>query len=354
MGDPTAGRRRRRGGLAGLRVLARQVARTPGRLRPRPGFVARDRPPCPGAEAARFRSPPAPLLADGGRSRPRRRAGPGLGPAFRRTGRAGGDPLSDGDRPAYERHPGRWQPYRSGRRNPSVEMALGWVLHSAGPGAPAVTLYQTATGQHMNATLADGSHIDLAGGTHLSVALSSGERHVTLEEGEAIFDVAHDTARPLIIAAGDRKIRVVGTEFDVRRRGDDLSVTVRRGIVEVSPIDPSQGQPVRLMAGDRIDHRIGSAATSASTVSADDVFAWRGGRLVYRDRPLSEVIADLNAQFPRPVSSADAKTADLRFSGVLVLDDEDNVVHRLTLLAPLWSRSGPGGIVVGARDATPN
>ncbi len=249
--------------------------------------------------------------------------------------------------------PRRYWPMAAGAAL-AAALALGWVLHSAGPGAPAVTLYQTATGQHMNATLADGSHIDLAGGTHLSVALSSGERHVTLEEGEAIFDVAHDTARPLIIAAGDRKIRVVGTEFDVRRRGDDLSVTVRRGIVEVSPIDPSQGQPVRLMAGDRIDHRIGSAATSASTVSADDVFAWRGGRLVYRDRPLSEVIADLNAQFPRPVSSADAKTADLRFSGVLVLDDEDNVVHRLTLLAPLWSRSGPGGIVVGARDATPN
>jgi len=129
---------------------------------------------------------------------------------------------------------------------------------------------------------------------------------------------------------------------------------VRRGIVEVSPLDPAQGQPVRLTAGDRIDHRIGSATTNASTVSADDVFAWRGGRLVYRDRPLSEVIADINAQFPRPVSSADGKTADLRFSGVLVLDDEDNVVHRLTLLAPLWSRSDSGGIVVGAKDATAN
>jgi hypothetical protein len=36
-----------------------------------------------------------------------------------------------------------------------------------------------------------------------------------------------------------------------------------------------------------------------------------------------------------------------------MLDNEDDVVHRLTLLAPLWSRSEPGGIVVGAKDATP-
>jgi len=248
--------------------------------------------------------------------------------------------------------PRRYWPLATGA-SLAAALALGWVLHSGGPGGSAVDLYRTTTGQRMNATLADGSHIDLSGGTHLSVALSATERDVTLEEGEAIFDVAHDTARPFIIAAGDRKIRVVGTEFDVRRRGDDLSVTVRRGVVEVSPLDPAQGQPVRLMAGDRIDHRIGTEVSHASTVSADDVFAWRGGRLVYRDRPLSEVIADLNAQFPRPLSSADRKTADLRFSGVLVLDDEDSVVHRLTLLAPLWSTSNQSGIVVGAKDAAP-
>ena len=247
--------------------------------------------------------------------------------------------------------PPRYWPLAAGA-SLAAALALGWVLHFAGPG-PAVDVYQTATGQRMNATLADGSHIDLSGGTHLSVALSSGERHVALDEGEAIFDVAHDSARPFIIDAGDRKIRVVGTEFDVRRRGDDLSVTVRRGVVEVSPLDSTQGQPVRLMAGDRIDHRIGTATTHASTVSADDVFAWRGGRLIYRDRPLSEVIADLNAQFSHPLSPADRKTADLRFSGVLVLDNEDNVVHRLTLLAPLWSTSNSSGIVVGAKDAAP-
>ena len=248
--------------------------------------------------------------------------------------------------------PRRYWPLAAGA-SLAAALALGWVLHSAGPGGTPVDLYQTATGQRMNATLADGSHIDLSGGTHLSVALSTAERRVTLDEGEAIFDVAHDTARPFIIESGDRKIRVVGTEFDVRRRGDDLSVTVRRGVVEVSPLDPNQGQAVRLMAGDRIDHRIGTAVTRASTISADDVFAWRGGRLVYRDRPLSEVIADLNAQYSRPLSTADVKTANMRFSGVLVLDDEDSVVHRLTLLAPLWSTSTQSGIVVGAKDAAP-
>jgi transmembrane sensor len=233
----------------------------------------------------------------------------------------------------------------------AAALALGWVLQSSAPRGPAVEIYQTATGERKTATLADGSHIELAAATHLSVSLSGAERQVTLDEGEAIFDVAPDAQHPFIIAAGDRKIRVVGTEFDVRRRDGELSVTVRRGVVEVSPLDPAQGQTVRLTVGDRIDHRIGSSATTASTVSADDVFAWRSGRLIYRDRPISDVIADLNAQYHHPLSIADRKTAELRFSGVLMLDDEDSVVRRLTLLAPLWSTSTPSGIIVGAKDA---
>lgn len=232
----------------------------------------------------------------------------------------------------------------------AAALALGWFLQSPPPSAPALEIFQTAKGEHKTAALADGSHIDLASATRLSVSLAAAERRVTLDEGEAIFDVAPDAARPFIITAGDRRVRVVGTEFDVRRRGDQLSVTVRRGVVEVAPLDSAQGA-VRLMPGDRVDHVIGSTASRTGTASADDVFAWRTGHLVYRDRPLSEVAADLNAQFAKPVSLADRKTAETLFSGVLVLDDEDAVVHRLTLLAPLWSTSGESGIVVGTRDA---
>jgi transmembrane sensor len=233
----------------------------------------------------------------------------------------------------------------------AAALALGWFLHSSAPSRPAIEIHQTGKGERKSVTLADGSHIDLAASSHLSVSLSRGERQISLDEGEAIFDVAPDSNRPFVITAGDRQVRVVGTEFDVRRRDDQFSVTVRRGVVEVLPVAPAQGQALRLTPGDRIDHRIGTAATHASLVSADDVFAWRSGHQVYRDRPLAEVVADLNAQFIRPVSLADGKTAEMRFSGVLVLDDEDSVVHRLTLLAPLWSTSRQGDILIGSKDA---
>jgi len=224
----------------------------------------------------------------------------------------------------------------------AASLALGWVL-IANHMPVAGNSYETAIGEHKSITLADGSHIDLDGATRLTVRLEEGGRYVAMERGEAIYDVAPDKARPFIIAAGDRQVRVVGTEFDVRSRNGAFSVTVRRGMVEVSPIEGAEGSTLRLSPGDRIDHIPGQPDRRSSGVLADEVFGWRSGRLIYRERPLSEVVADLNAHYPQPVVLADAKIASRPFSGVLSLDDEQDVVHRLTLLTSLWSTSTRSG-----------
>ena len=88
------------------------------------------------------------------------------------------------------------------------------------------TLYTTAKGENRTLDLADGTRIDLNTDSHLSVRLEKDARRVTVHEGQALFDVAHDSARPFLITAGDETVRVIGTKFDVRRRDGQLSVTV--------------------------------------------------------------------------------------------------------------------------------
>src|SRR5262249_1651311 len=72
------------------------------------------------------------------------------------------------------------------------------------------TTFATAKGQHQHVVLADGSSVDLDAETRLTVAMSRGERRVTLADGQAIFDVRHDANRPFVVAAGDRLIRDLG------------------------------------------------------------------------------------------------------------------------------------------------
>jgi transmembrane sensor len=212
------------------------------------------------------------------------------------------------------------------------------------------TAYATGKGERSAIRLADGSKVELNSGTNLTVKLSRDARTVVLAQGQAVFDVAHDPSRPFLIQAGDRTVRVVGTQFDVRRRDGRLAVTVARGLVEVRPAAGAGGRAYRLHPGQRLEHREGVAVASVAAVEPNEVLGWRSGRLVYRGQPLSDVVADLNQQFDTPIRIEDPALAVEPISGVLVLDDQDAVLRRLALLVPMSAiRSAPG--VVLRREA---
>jgi transmembrane sensor len=276
---------------------------------------------------------------------------------------------SEGNRAAYDEAMALWseleaagpelaaaakpRPAASGRRwmiaGGLVAAALAVaVVPWADLTAKSVT-YQTARAERRVVTLADGTRIDMNAGSRLTVRLGSKERRVTMDDAEAVFDVAKDTSRPFLITAGDRTVRVVGTQFNVRRRDGVQSVTVRRGVVEVSPTAGAAGQAYRLTVGQRLDHVEGAATSVLRAVAPDEAMSWREGRLIYRAEPLANVVADLNRYAAKPLRIADARTGRMTFSGVLVTDDGQDAVRTLTLLAPITSTPTPDSILLRAK-----
>ena len=77
-----------------------------------------------------------------------------------------------------------------------------------------------------------------------------------------------------------------------------------------------------------------------------EVLGWRTGRLVYRDQPLREVVADLNQQFAQPIRVEDPALAATPISGVLVLDDQSAVIRRLALLVPIEAVRSDAGVIL--------
>jgi transmembrane sensor len=224
--------------------------------------------------------------------------------------------------------------------------ALALAVMSLSALAPVAQSFATAKGEHRTVKLADGSTVELNAGSQLSVTLGRHDRHVVMPQGEAVFDVAADKARPFLIDAGDRTVRVVGTRFDVRRRGEQLSVTVERGVVEVRPAGDLAGKVFRLHPGQRLDTAQGAVAVQLSLADPQAVESWRTGRLIYRDQPLGDVVADLNQQFRDPIVLEDPALAQVRVSGVLVLDDQAAVIRRLALLAPIKALPSPRGVLL--------
>jgi transmembrane sensor len=214
------------------------------------------------------------------------------------------------------------------------------------------TLYTTAKGESRTVQLADGSRVDLNTDSHISVRLEKDARRVTVHDGQALFDVAHDSARPFLITAGDETVRVIGTRFDVRRRDGQLSVTVLRGLVEVST--DGEDTPVRLRPGQMLEHVEGASGVSVRAVAAEDQVGWRSGRLVYRDQPLGRIVSDMNHYFDRPIRLEGENTATLRFSGVLIVDGQDAMVRRLSSLMPISATPTDDAIVLRGRPSASN
>jgi transmembrane sensor len=234
---------------------------------------------------------------------------------------------------------------RAARAQPSRRM---WLAAGAGLAAslavgvftvanwPAPTqTYIAAQGQTRRLTLADGTHVWLNAGSRLDVRLEHRDRRVQMAEGEAVFDVTHDPARPFLIDTGDREVRVVGTQFNLRQRGEAFALTVSRGLVEVRPSGAPQAAPTRVAAGQRLTHTRGAAATQLTATAPDSAFAWTRGQLVYEGAPLSEVAADLSRSLGLRIGVADAATGRIPFTGVLMLDDRAAVLPRLQAFAPI-------------------
>ena len=148
-------------------------------------------------------------------------------------------------------------------------------------------------------TLADGSLVALNRGTVLSVGRGFGgrERRVKLE-GQAYFAVSRDTARPFVIEAGGMAVRVLGTSFEVTAYGEvpEQTVAVRTGRVEVS--DARTGKRLAVLtAGMRLAYNPETGSLAVGEADADEVAAWREGRLVFRDASVAEVKLRLRQYF---------------------------------------------------------
>ncbi|MBX3479008.1 MAG: FecR domain-containing protein [Caulobacter sp.] len=207
-----------------------------------------------------------------------------------------------------------------------VVLVAGPVLWQASQGREIT--YRTAPGQTREVTLADGSRIRMDGDSQLTARLGWRARRISMASAEATFDVTRDPGRPFIVQVGDQQVRVVGTQFNIRHHDDQVVVTVRRGVVEVRQPALGASPVARLTVGDQLRHRVGARTSEQARVDPAIAFAWTQGRLICEDRPLSEIVADLNRRYARPFR-LEGDAGARRFSGVLELGDQEVLARRL-------------------------
>ena len=224
--------------------------------------------------------------------------------------------------------PGRAYPRRSW---PVVRIAAIWIAllaivggayyywTPAGEPVQAVAeVYKTieaARGKKMQLTLADGTSIYLNAGSTLRVPeqFTGGNRTIYLT-GEAFLEVAKDSLKPFIVVTPRATVRVLGTVFNVKAYPDDLltRVAVQEGKVRVTD---STGQSVLLVKDQAADYAWQTQTFRAGAAAVHDDVAWRGGVMVFRDEPLTRVVATLARWYDVHVQIRGKQLGLQRFSG---------------------------------------
>ncbi len=175
----------------------------------------------------------------------------------------------------------------------------------------------TVTGERRSIALADGSRLDLDTNSAVAFDFSAERRVVRLLRGEALFRVAPDPARPFMVEAGGGTATALGTAFLVRREADQTRVIVTEHHVRVG----YGTEPVTAILAENETITYGSDGLGPVVkTNGGDAAAWADGVLIFKDAPLSEVVAAIGRYHAGYVDvTGDARNR--RVSGVFRIDD---------------------------------
>jgi len=200
--------------------------------------------------------------------------------------------------------------------------------------------YRTQTGELRDIRLSDGSRLMLNTDSAISVRFDAGLRRIVLHHGQASFSVAPDSTRPFEVAAADVTVRALGTIFDVYKTDAGLTrIEVKEHAVAVSA---GRETKLEVAAGQAVELREGRPLAAPAPVRLDQSGAWQQRRLIINDKPLAELVAELERYRYGRIFLSDTELARQRVSGVFALDDPDSALKTLTLALNLKSsRLGP-------------
>lgn len=214
----------------------------------------------------------------------------------------------------------------------------------------AAATYTTRRGEIRLIPFEDGSSMTLNTASTARVKFTSTERHVELVDGEAMFDVARDHARPFVVAAGDVKVRAAATSFTVQRlAARPVQVMVRRGEVEIDRTGLRAAASRRVTANMRAVSTAGDAEILTMPLAPAEVsreLAWREGMLSFEDVPLRQAADEFARYSDTRIAFADPAIGDETVTGLFAANNPLGFAKSVALSLDLKADPRTGEVVL--------
>jgi len=163
--------------------------------------------------------------------------------------------------------------------------------------------------------LADGTKVWLNAQSSITFPTAfTGKERLVKVTGEAYFEVAHRSAQPFRVNAGNQVIEDIGTHFDINAYGDEPAVhtSLLEGSVKVS-LDGVKNA-IYLKPGQQLIKADGQSA-KIKTIDPDDVIAWKNGYFQFSKEPLADIMRQVSRWYNVRVVFRDESLKGETFNG---------------------------------------
>lgn len=212
--------------------------------------------------------------------------------------------------------------------------------------------FATALGEQRNVTLADRSVLRLNTDSAVEVDYSRHWRTVTMVQGEALFDIAHDLARPFRVLVAGLEIMAIGTAFGIRMEGIGARVLVTRGLVRIVNGFDATAATYAPAGSEVLIGKSGVRITKLLPGELHRLLSWKDGILEFESQTVREIADEFNRYSASKIVVTDAAIGKLRFGGHFGLHEGRQFIDALCAGFPVRAIEGQdGNIYLAAWDA---
>ncbi|MCO4293542.1 DUF4974 domain-containing protein [Solitalea sp. MAHUQ-68] len=180
--------------------------------------------------------------------------------------------------------------------------------------------------------LPDGSTVFLNANSELTYKLNSSDKREVFLKGEGWFKVTKMPEKPFIVHAGQYKVAVHGTVFNVKAypQNKEVITTLQEGSIEILPeSDISAIKPTLMIPGQQFTFNKEKKQSSLTTVQADLASVWKEAEVRFENKNFRDLLKILESKYNVQFEVNDPSLFKYHYDGSI---RNENIIQVLNLI----------------------
>lgn len=187
--------------------------------------------------------------------------------------------------------------------------------------------------------LSDGTLVWLNSGSSIKYPDTfTGDERTVFLKGEAYFEVESNAQKTFIVETSSLSVKATGTKFNVSgyTSAEETEVTLISGKVEVSL--PANNKTVHDFQLEVNQHFLFNKIKGTTSISEEDTYkyiAWKDGKLIFRNEPLSQVVAKISRLFNVDIEIKGEEIQNYSFTATFQDESLEEILKLLKISSPI-------------------